>query len=223
MTVLRLTNLDRVLRATPLWWTRPVTGEYVLEGLAVPGEPQPAPRPAGAGRRGAPRPHDAPDLMMFETAVIEVAGNVVEHGRPPGRRRWAFRLSVHPDRLEAQLSDSGEEYPGGTWGTRCPTCSRRTAAGSRSRRVCTRWSYERATGRTTGRWSAATGAVSPRGVAALGQPLDAGSGGGPPAGAIRSRSRAHVAEPPTHARGGRARGPGARPRPARRRAAPRGA
>jgi serine/threonine-protein kinase RsbW len=28
---------------------------------------------------------------------------------------------VLPDRLEAQLSDSGEEYPGGTWGTQMPT------------------------------------------------------------------------------------------------------
>lgn len=64
---------------------------------------------------------DAGDLMMFETAVIEVAGNVVEHGRPRGTVTWAFRLSVLPDRLDAQLSDSGEEYPGGTWGTTMPT------------------------------------------------------------------------------------------------------
>jgi serine/threonine-protein kinase RsbW len=52
--------------------------------------------------------------------VIEVAGNVVEHGRPPGDVSWAFRLTVLPDRLEATLSDSGEEYPGGTWGTTMP-------------------------------------------------------------------------------------------------------
>ena len=28
-------------------------------------------------------------LMLFETAVIEVAGNVVEHGRPPGQVQWS--------------------------------------------------------------------------------------------------------------------------------------
>jgi serine/threonine-protein kinase RsbW len=97
-----------------------VTGDYVLEGLAVPeslnllhdllervGQEHPDVDPA--------------DLTMFETAVIEVAGNVVEHGQPPGRVTWAFRLSVLPDRLEARLSDSGEEYPGGTWGTTMPT------------------------------------------------------------------------------------------------------
>ncbi len=63
---------------------------------------------------------DPGDLMLFETAVIEVAGNVVEHGRPRGRVNWTFQLSVQPDRLEGQLSDSGEEYPGGTWGTTMP-------------------------------------------------------------------------------------------------------
>jgi serine/threonine-protein kinase RsbW len=96
-----------------------VTGDYVLEGLAVPeslnllhdllervGQDHPD---LGAG-----------ELMMFETAVIEVAGNVVEHGRPRGRVTWTFRLSVLADRLEARLSDSGEEYPGGTWGTSMP-------------------------------------------------------------------------------------------------------
>jgi serine/threonine-protein kinase RsbW len=58
--------------------------------------------------------------MLFETAVIEVAGNVVEHGRPLGRVRWSFRLSVREGALEGRLSDSGEEYPGGAWGTDMP-------------------------------------------------------------------------------------------------------
>jgi serine/threonine-protein kinase RsbW len=96
-----------------------MTGEYVLEGLAVP--------------ETLNRLHDlleevsrehpdigSGDLMLFETAVIEVAGNVVEHGRPPGSVGWSFRLHVLEDRLEARLSDSGEEYPGGTWGTSMP-------------------------------------------------------------------------------------------------------
>lgn len=50
------------------------------------------------------------DLMLFETAVIEVAGNVIEHGRPPGEVRWRFRLDVRPGWLEAELSDSGEAF-----------------------------------------------------------------------------------------------------------------
>ncbi|HET9501217.1 MAG TPA: ATP-binding protein [Marmoricola sp.] len=50
------------------------------------------------------------DVMMFETAVMELAGNVVEHGRPSGEVRWHFELAVLSDALEARLSDSGEEY-----------------------------------------------------------------------------------------------------------------
>jgi hypothetical protein len=75
--------------------------------------------------------------MMFETAVIEVAGNVVEHRRPPGHVTWAFRLSVLGDRLEARLSDSGEEYPGGTWGISMPADllqEKRPRAAARDRR-----------------------------------------------------------------------------------------
>ena len=96
-----------------------MSGDYRLEGLAVPeslnllhdllervGHEQPG--------------LDGGDLMLFETAVIEVAGNVVEHGRPHGRVSWTFHLRVLPDRLEGRLSDSGEEYPGGTWGTEMP-------------------------------------------------------------------------------------------------------
>ena len=96
-----------------------MTGDYLLEGLAVP-ETLNLLHDL-LERVGQEHPEiDGGDLMMFETAVIEVAGNVVEHGRPSGHVTWAFRLSVLPDRLEAQLSDSGEEYPGGAWGTDMP-------------------------------------------------------------------------------------------------------
>jgi serine/threonine-protein kinase RsbW len=97
-----------------------MTGDYVLEGLAVPESLNLL--HDLLERVGSEHPDlDAGDLMLFETAVIEVAGNVVEHGRPQGAVSWTFRLAVHPDRLEARLSDSGEEYPGGTWGTAMPT------------------------------------------------------------------------------------------------------
>ncbi|HET7071310.1 MAG TPA: ATP-binding protein [Nocardioides sp.] len=96
-----------------------MTGEYVLEGLAVPESLNLL--HDLLERAGREHPDlDGADLMLFETAVIEVAGNVVEHGRPHGGVAWTFRLAVLPDRLEATLSDSGEEYPGGTWGTAMP-------------------------------------------------------------------------------------------------------
>lgn len=47
------------------------------------------------------------DLMLFETAVIEIANNVVEHGRPPGTIRYTFVLDVEHDRLLGRLSDGG--------------------------------------------------------------------------------------------------------------------
>lgn len=96
-----------------------MTGDYLLEGLAV---------PASLDllhdlleQVGTDHPElDASDLVLFETAVLEVAGNVVEHGRPVGEVRWNFSLRVLPDRLEGRLSDGGEEYPGDAWGTTMP-------------------------------------------------------------------------------------------------------
>jgi serine/threonine-protein kinase RsbW len=96
-----------------------MAGEYYLEGLAVPESLNLL--HDLLERVAQERPDlDPGDLMLFETAVIEVAGNVVEHGQPQGRVAWTFRLSVLPDRLEGTLADSGEEYPGGTWGTAMP-------------------------------------------------------------------------------------------------------
>lgn len=84
-------------------------GEYTLTGLAV---------PAGLDelhdlleRIGREVPGLSPaDVMLFETAVIEIAGNVIEHGVPPGGVTWSFRLSVREDRIEATLSDDGAAY-----------------------------------------------------------------------------------------------------------------
>lgn len=62
-------------------------------------------------RVGSDHPElDPSDLMLFETAVIEIANNVVEHGRPRGKVQWHFALDVRPDELDARLSDSGEAY-----------------------------------------------------------------------------------------------------------------
>ncbi|KAA1416838.1 ATP-binding protein [Nocardioides humilatus] len=84
---------------------------YVLHGFAV---------PEGVEalhdlleQVGSEHPEvDSSDLMLFETAVIEIANNVVEHGRPLGKVQWRFSLDVLPGQLEAVLSDSGEAYPG---------------------------------------------------------------------------------------------------------------
>jgi len=96
-----------------------VTGDYVLASPAVPESLNPL--HDLLERVGREHPDVEPgDLTMFETAVIEVAGNVVEHGRPLGRVSWTFRLSVLPDRLEGELSDSGDAYAG-TWGPAMPS------------------------------------------------------------------------------------------------------
>lgn len=96
-----------------------MTGDYLLDGLAVPDSLNLLHELLE--QVGGEHPElTASDLMLFETAVIEVAGNVVEHGKPPGEVSWTFRLAVRADRLEGTLSDSGEEYPGGAWGTDMP-------------------------------------------------------------------------------------------------------
>jgi serine/threonine-protein kinase RsbW len=50
---------------------------------------------------------ESTDLMLFETAVIEIANNVVEHGRPPGTIHYSFILDVGADRLLGRLRDGG--------------------------------------------------------------------------------------------------------------------
>ncbi len=87
-----------------------MAGNYSLEGLAVPeilGSLH-----AMLERVAENHPElAANDLMLFETAVIEIAGNVVEHGRPPGQVRYWFKLAVLPDRLVALMNDTGDEVP----------------------------------------------------------------------------------------------------------------
>lgn len=53
------------------------------------------------------------DLSMIETAVIEIAGNLIEHGRPHGMVLYSFELDVLPDRLEGRLADTGQALPEG--------------------------------------------------------------------------------------------------------------
>jgi len=52
---------------------------------------------------------DALELAMLETAVIEVAGNVIEHGTPPGGIEYEFLLEVSGNGLHGLLYDNGDQ------------------------------------------------------------------------------------------------------------------
>ena len=87
-----------------------MTGDaYELSGLAVPDDMERLhDLLEGAA---AENPHvSAADVMMFETAVMELANNVVEHVGVSGPVRWGFRLEVRSEELYAELFDSGELY-----------------------------------------------------------------------------------------------------------------
>lgn len=86
-----------------------MTGNYVIEGLSVPESLDRLHDLLDRVAQDEPG-LDQQDLLLFETAVIEIAGNVVEHGRPAGAVAWSFRLDILPDRFSAVLSDDGQEY-----------------------------------------------------------------------------------------------------------------
>lgn len=84
-----------------------MTGEsrYTIEQLAVPDSLEEL--HTLLERIGSEHPEvDAADLMMFETAVIEIAGNVIEHGTPAGQVVFVFVFTVEEDRLECRLRDT---------------------------------------------------------------------------------------------------------------------
>lgn len=51
------------------------------------------------------------DLMLFETALVEVIGNVVRAGEGHHVFDAVVTVRVWPDRLEAELSDTGDPTP----------------------------------------------------------------------------------------------------------------
>lgn len=53
------------------------------------------------------------DRVMFEMAVIEIAGNIVQHvvGEDEGPVNCNLTLKVHPNRLEAHFKDDGRSAP----------------------------------------------------------------------------------------------------------------
>lgn len=59
----------------------------------------------------------ARDVMAFETAVIEIAGNVVEHDT--SATTWTFILNVTSTELRGSLADNGTTFEGEV-GSRLP-------------------------------------------------------------------------------------------------------
>lgn len=84
-----------------------MSGEYALRGVAVPESLDLVQDLLVLVRSDHPDISET-DLSMFETAIAEIHGNVVKHGRPPGDVVYAFSLTVHPDRLVGFLADTGE-------------------------------------------------------------------------------------------------------------------
>lgn len=83
--------------------------EYTLEGFAVPDQLD-AVHDLLAQAAGEHLELDPMDVMLFETAIIEIANNVVEYGRPEGEVRWKFTIRVHVDEIEAELDDTGQRF-----------------------------------------------------------------------------------------------------------------
>jgi serine/threonine-protein kinase RsbW len=82
---------------------------YVLEGFAVPDQLD-AVHALLAEAAGEHPGLDPMDVMLFETAIIEIANNVVEYGRPEGEVRWKFTIRVREDEIEAELDDTGQTF-----------------------------------------------------------------------------------------------------------------
>jgi serine/threonine-protein kinase RsbW len=50
------------------------------------------------------------DLMLFETAAVEVIGNAIEHGRPKPVE-YVLKLQVTDDALVGELDETSETWP----------------------------------------------------------------------------------------------------------------
>ena len=51
------------------------------------------------------------DHMLFETAVVEVIGNVIAHGRPRGEVRFDLMVEVRDHELVAVVNENGQDWP----------------------------------------------------------------------------------------------------------------
>ncbi|HYO41126.1 MAG TPA: ATP-binding protein [Nocardioidaceae bacterium] len=87
-----------------------MAGEYHVEGLAVP-ESLDLLHALLDRVRNEHGEIDPTELMLFETAIIEIHGNVVQHGRPEGQVLYTFDLEVSEVMLVGVLADNGEAVP----------------------------------------------------------------------------------------------------------------
>jgi serine/threonine-protein kinase RsbW len=85
-----------------------MAGDYHLDGIAVT-ETLTALQDLVDRLRTEHPDLDSLDVSMVETAAVELLGNIVEHGRPPGHVTYSLELSVLPDRIECRLTDCGAE------------------------------------------------------------------------------------------------------------------
>jgi serine/threonine-protein kinase RsbW len=85
-------------------------GDYSITGLAV---PESLHRLHELVDRVRAEHHevDPTALMLFETAIVEIHGNIVQHGRPEGRVVYTFELEVGERALVGRLADDGEAVP----------------------------------------------------------------------------------------------------------------
>jgi serine/threonine-protein kinase RsbW len=87
----------------------PQVKEYVLQGFAVPDQLDAVHTLLARAADDHPE-LDATEVMLFETAIIEIANNVVEYGKPEGQVRWKFTIRVRADEIEAELDDNGQTF-----------------------------------------------------------------------------------------------------------------
>lgn len=90
----------------------PEDKEYMLEGFALPDQLDTLHTLLAQAAAEHPR-LDPMDVMLFETAIMEIANNVVEHGQPEGKVRWRFTIRVREDEIEAELDDTGQAFTPG--------------------------------------------------------------------------------------------------------------
>lgn len=82
---------------------------YTVEGFAVPEELESV--HAVLSQAATEHPElDPMDVMLFETAVIEIANNVVEYGKPEGEVTWRLTLRITDEEIQAELEDTGQEF-----------------------------------------------------------------------------------------------------------------
>ena len=88
---------------------QPSCREYDLDGFAVPDQLDSLHNLLT--RVAGDHPEIDPlDIMLFETAVNEIANNVVEYGKPAGEVQWHLKFVVDSDAIKCDLIDTGQPF-----------------------------------------------------------------------------------------------------------------